>query len=174
MIRPCSDSDLAAIHAIINDAAAVYQGVIPPDCWHEPYMPLRELRNEISQGVVFWGFQLHNELAGVMGIQDKDDVSLIRHAYVRTSFQGQGIGKALLRHLEGLSGKPILIGTWMDASWAIRFYENNGYAPVSRQATRRLLKTYWNIPDRQVETSVVLTQTSPSLTSAAESRRGST
>ena len=141
---------------IINDAAQAYRGVIPADCWHEPYMPLEELQREIRGGVSFWGFDQGGELAGVMGIQDRGDVTLVRHAYVRTSERRKGIGEKLLAFLETLTDKPILIGTWAAASWAIRFYEKNGYRLLPRPEIERLLRKYWSIPERQLETSVVL------------------
>jgi N-acetylglutamate synthase-like GNAT family acetyltransferase len=156
MIRSCNQKDFNAIYEIINDAAQVYKGVIPADCWHEPYMPQDQLQNEIDAGVNFWGLEENGRLAGVMGIQDKGDVTLIRHAYVRTLSRNRGIGSQLLRHLETMTGKPILIGTWAAANWAITFYEKNGYSLVSPEEKNRLLKKYWNIPERQVETSVVL------------------
>lgn len=156
MIRQCTDDDQTAMLAIINDAAQAYKGVIPADRWHEPYMPLDELRHEIADGVVFWGYEADGELIGVMGIQDRGDVVLIRHAYVRTTLRNRGIGTQLLRHLEPMTDKPILIGTWTDASWAVRFYEKNGYRLLSRAEINRLLRKYWKIPERQVETSVVL------------------
>jgi len=156
MIRKCTQEDLAAICAIINDAAQAYKGVIPPDRWHEPYMPLEELQQEIARGVGFWGFEAGGELVGVMGIQDRGEVDLIRHAYVRTRSRNQGIGSELLRHLERLTPKPILIGTWADAAWAIRFYEGHGYRVLGRSETEMLLKRYWSIPKRQIATSVVL------------------
>ena len=156
MIRRCHESDLNAVFEIINDAAQAYKGVIPADRWHEPYMSSQELRHEIEDGVVFWGFELEGELAGVMGIQDKGDVTLIRHAYVRTRLQKQGIGAKLLKYLEGTTQKPIMIGTWKAASWAISFYEKNGYLLVSEAEKSRLLSRYWSIPERQIETSVVL------------------
>jgi len=156
MIRACDDQDLAAIYTIINDAAQAYKGVIPPDRWHEPYMPLEELRHEMGQGVVFWGYEQAGELAGVMGIQDRGEVDLIRHAYVRTRDRNQGIGDQLLRHLESISAKPILIGTWVDAVWAVRFYQAHGYRVLGRAETERLLRRYWNVPERQIATSVVL------------------
>jgi len=141
---------------IINDAARAYKEVIPEDRWHEPYMPIEELRHEIDDGVEFWGYEEAGELMGVMGLQDKGDVYLIRHAYVRTNRQDLGIGTKLLRHLEQMTDKPILIGTWTDATWAVRFYEKNGYRLLSRPEIERLLKKYWKIPERQVVTSVVL------------------
>jgi N-acetylglutamate synthase-like GNAT family acetyltransferase len=156
MIRKCSESDINSIFEIINDAALAYKGVIPDDRWHEPYMPDEEIRHEFKDGVVFWGFEQEGCLAGVMGIQDKGDVALIRHAYVRTRFRRQAIGEKLLKHLEELTDKPILIGTWKDASWAIEFYCKNGYDQVSEEAKDRLLRKYWSIPERQIQTSVVL------------------
>lgn len=156
MIRKCTDDDLPALYAIINDAAQAYKGVIPEDRWHEPYMPMQELNQELRDGIQFWGYGSEGELIGVMGIQDKGDVDLIRHAYVKTGRRRQGIGARLLRHLEQTTSKPILIGTWVAATWAIRFYEKNGYRLLSRTDTERLLRKYWNIPDRQVTTSVVL------------------
>ena len=156
MIRKCTDDDLPALYAIINDAAQAYKGVIPEDRWHEPYMPMQELNQELRDGIQFWGYESDGELIGVMGIQDKGDVDLIRHAYVKTGRRRQGIGARLLRHLEQTTSKPILIGTWAAATWAIRFYEKNGYRLLSRTDTERLLRKYWSIPDRQVTTSVVL------------------
>ena len=156
MIRPCSESDIEAIFEIINDAAMSYKGVIPDDRWHEPYMPVEEIREAIKDGVVFWGFEHEGRLAGVMGIQDRNDVVLIRHAYVYTRLRRQGIGAKLLLHLEGLTAKPILVGTWKAAHWAVAFYRKNGYSLVSDEEKDRLLRKYWSIPDRQVETSVVM------------------
>jgi GNAT superfamily N-acetyltransferase len=156
MIRLCTPDELSAICAIINDAAQAYKGVIPSDRWHEPYMRLEELVHEIEDGVVFWGVEAERDLAGIMGIQDRGEVDLIRHAYVRTRNRRQGIGSDLLRHLERLTDKPILIGTWADALWAIRFYEKHGYRVLGRPDTEALLKRYWNIPQRQIATSVVL------------------
>jgi len=155
-IRPCGADDLRAMFSIINDAARAYRGVIPADRWHDPYMPLDELETQIAEGVVFWGFESAGELVGVMGVQDRGDVTLIRHAYVRTGQRRNGIGEKLLEHLEATTTKPILIGTWKAATWAIRFYEKNGYRLLSPPEIDRLLRTYWNIPDRQIETSVVL------------------
>jgi GNAT superfamily N-acetyltransferase len=155
-IRPCAAPDLPALFSIINDAAQAYKGVIPADCWHEPYMPLEELEGEIRDGVAFWGYDSGRYLVGVMGIQDRGDVTLIRHAYVQTTQRRTGIGERLLRHLEGTTAKPILIGTWSAATWAIRFYEKHGYRMLSRPEIVRLLRKYWSIPERQIETSVVL------------------
>ncbi|MCJ7782522.1 MAG: GNAT family N-acetyltransferase [Desulfobacterales bacterium] len=156
MIRKCTQQDLSVMYEIINDAAQAYQGVIPEDRWQEPYMPIEELKHEIDDGVEFWGYEEAGDLIGVMGLQDKGDVYLIRHAYVYTSSQSRGIGRELLRHLERTTDKPMLIGTWANATWAIRFYEKNGYRLLSRSETERLLKKYWKIPARQVVTSVVL------------------
>ena len=156
MIRKCTESDFDTIFEIINDAASAYNGVIPGDRWHQPYMPAEEIRHEIEDGVTFWGFEKDDRLIGVMGIQDRGDVALIRHAYVLTRFRQQGIGKKLLFYLESLTEKPILVGTWKAASWAISFYEKNGYILVSDKEKDRLLRKYWSIPERQIETSVVL------------------
>jgi GNAT superfamily N-acetyltransferase len=156
MIRKCVDSDFLSIYSIINDAAMAYKGVIPPDRWHEPYMTQEELRTEISRGVVFWGWEGADGLAGVMGIQDVQDVTLMRHAYVKTSLRNKGIGTKLLRHLAGQTSRPVLIGTWKAATWAIQFYRKNGFALVTEEEKNILLAKYWNIPSRQIETSVVL------------------
>ena len=155
-IRICTQDDLTAICAIINDAAQAYKGVIPVDRWQEPYMRLEELEHEIARGVAFWGAEAGGELIGVMGIQNRGGVDLIRHAYVRTRSRRQGIGSELLCHLERMTAKPILIGTWADALWAIRFYETHGYRVLGRPETQALLKKYWTIPERQIATSVVL------------------
>ena len=156
MIRLCDDSEFDVIFEIINDAAQAYDGVIPADRWKEPYMSRDELRHEMDQGVVFWGYEEDRELAGVMGIQNVQDVTLIRHAYVRTAKRNQGIGSKLLACLLEQTDRPVLIGTWADAVWAIRFYESHGFRLVSPEVKARLLKKYWSIPDRQVESSVVL------------------
>ncbi len=156
MIRPCDEHDFAAILGIVNDAAQAYRGVIPADRWHEPYMPLDELQHEIGAGVAFWGYEEGGELSGVMGLQHVDDVALIRHAYVRTVQRGHGIGGQLLTHLRGLTQRPILVGTWAAATWAVRFYEKHGFRLVTPAEKDRLLGRYWRIPARQVETSVVL------------------
>ena len=155
-IRSCTAADLPQMFSIINDAARAYQGIIPADRWHEPYMPMDELKAQIADGIVFSGYEERGELLGVMGIQDKGDVTLIRHAYVKTSERRKGIGEKLLRFLESTTRKPVLIGTWADAAWAIRFYEKNGWHVVSRSEKERLLRKYWSIPERQIETSVVL------------------
>ena len=157
MIRQCNPHDVEAIYTIINDAAKAYKGVIPEDRWSVPYMTKDELQHEIDAGVVFWGYEEGGVLIGVMGIQEVKDVTLIRHSYVRTVRQGQGIGGKLLSALREKTGRPILIGTWADAVWAIRFYEKHGFRLVSSEQKDRLLKSYWSIPERQIETSVVLT-----------------
>jgi N-acetylglutamate synthase-like GNAT family acetyltransferase len=156
LIRPSTDADFAAVLAIVNDAAQAYRGVIPSDQWREPYMPTDELAKEIAGGVVFWLAEQNGDLLGVMGIQDRGDVALVRHAYVASTTQRSGVGTKLLRHVEGLTDKPILIGTWAAAAWAIEFYRRNGFAVVPKSQTDHLLRTYWSISERQRETSVVL------------------
>jgi N-acetylglutamate synthase-like GNAT family acetyltransferase len=142
--------------AIVNDAARAYRGVIPADRWHDPYMSADELASEIAAGVVFWVVEQDGHLSAVMGIQDKGEVALVRHAYVAPATQRTGVGTRLLRHVESLVDKPILIGTWAAASWAIEFYRQNGFTVVPSGDKDRLLRTYWSIPARQIETSVVL------------------
>lgn len=156
MIRRCNDQDFESIRAIINDGASAYKGIIPEDRWTEPYMSREKLQHEIDQGVVFWSYEEAGTLIGVMGIQDVQDVTLIRHAYIRTSSQKRGIGAQLLSHLRKLAKRPVLIGTWADAGWAIRFYERHGFQTVCAVEKERLLTRYWKIPHRQIETSVVL------------------
>jgi GNAT superfamily N-acetyltransferase len=157
VIRDCRDDERDAILAIVNAAAEAYRGVIPEDRWHEPYMPAAELDAEIAAGVRFSGYADDDgSLLGVMGIQSVRDVELIRHAYVWPGAQGRGIGGALLSHLMDDQTRPVLVGTWADATWAIRFYERNGFSYVGRERTAELLERYWAIPARQVETSVVL------------------
>ncbi len=156
MLRPCDNNDFESIYSIVNDAAKAYKGVIPEDRWKEPYMSREELRHEIDQGVVFWGYEENCKLIGVMGIQQVQDVTLIRHAYVHTDRQNQGIGAKLLSELRRQTEHPILIGTWADAVWAIRFYEKHGFRLVSEGEKNLLLKKYWSISERQMETSVVL------------------
>lgn len=158
MIRPCGADDFESIFEIINDGAQAYRGVIPADCWTEPYMSRDELRHEMREGVTFWGYEADGALAGVMGIQPVGDVTLIRHAYVRAANQKQGIGGSLLAQLRELARGPVLIGTWADAVWAIHFYEKHGFHVVSRDQKERLLRRYWKISDRQAETSVVLAE----------------
>lgn len=157
IIRLCRDDERAAIVSIVNAAAEAYRGVIPADRWHDPYMSADALDREIAAGVVFWGYdQNEGSLAGVMGLQSVRDVDLIRHAYVLPARQRHGIGGHLLRHLRQTSARPMLVGTWAAAEWAIRFYERHGFALVSPARRNALLATYWNIPERQIETSVVL------------------
>ncbi|HEX5641823.1 MAG TPA: GNAT family N-acetyltransferase [Thermoleophilia bacterium] len=170
-IRPCTDADLKAMVAVVNAAATAYAGVIPADRYHEPYMPREELCAEIAAGVRFWGlFEARgpriglsaddSALAGVMGVQDAGDVTLIRHAYVRPDRQRTGVGGRLLAHLLGpadvLPARPLLVGTWAAAWWAVAFYERHGFVLVTPEEKDRLLRRYWSIPERQVETSVVL------------------
>ena len=155
-IRLCRDDEHGDILAIVNTAAQAYRGVIPADRWHEPYMPQSELDHEVAAGVVFWGYEADSALLGVMGIQTVRDVDLIRHAYVRPDSQRLGVGGALLEHLRGASDRRMLVGTWAAAEWAISFYRRHGFELVSPERKTQLLKTYWTIPDRQVETSVVL------------------
>ena len=156
MIRRCTAADLDAIEAIVNDAAAAYRGVIPADRWHEPYMPREDLEREIAAGVVFWGLERDGELAGVMGLQDVKDVTLVRHAYVRSARRRGGVGGELLRFLLSRATRPVLVGTWSAARWAIDFYEKHGFRLVGPAEKDRLLDTYWSIPARQREVSVVL------------------
>ncbi|HEY1341729.1 MAG TPA: GNAT family N-acetyltransferase [Bryobacteraceae bacterium] len=169
MIRRCDEGDFDQIWEIINDGARAYKGVIPEDRWTEPYMSQSHLRTEIEDGIEFWGFEDSGALAGVMGIQPVQDVTLIRHAYVRTGTQKKGIGTALLSHLRQSANRPVLIGTWAAATWAIRFYEKNGFRVVTPEQKDRLLRRYWKIPERQIETSVVLADAvaQSALTSAA-------
>jgi N-acetylglutamate synthase-like GNAT family acetyltransferase len=156
MIRQCTDADVAAIDAIINEAAQAYRGVIPADCWHEPYMPRSDLVAEIAAGVAFWGWEETDALIGVMGLQKVRDATLIRHAYVRPAHQGRGIGRELLTMLASQTTGVLLVGTWAAAEWAIRFYKRHGFHQVSVSEKERLLKTYWRVPLRQQERSVVL------------------
>ena len=156
MIRRCEDRDLEQVWAVINDGANAYRGVIPADRWSEPYMPIEKLRHEIENGVGFACFEEEGEIQGVMGLQKVHDVTLVRHAYVRTACQKKGIGSQLLAHLRELTQDPVLIGTWADATWAIRFYERHGFRMVGPRQKERLLGRYWTIPERQIETSVVL------------------
>ena len=164
MIRRCTDADVPAIHAIINEAAEAYRGVIPADCWHEPYMSPEALAAERAAGVEFSGWDRNGEVLGVMGLQAVRDVTLIRHAYVRRAHQGEGIGGALLDALRAQSKSRLLVGTWAAAQWAIRFYERHGLQLVANTAEKdRLLDRYWNIPARQRDTSVVLADTTVDL-----------
>jgi GNAT superfamily N-acetyltransferase len=156
IIRECVETDFPAILAIINAAAEAYRGVIPFDCWHEPYMPSEELRAEIAAGVIFSGYEADGALRGVMGLQRVRDVDLIRHAYVLPEGQRSGIGSTLLQHLRRQSKRRMLVGTWAAATWAIGFYQRHGFVLVAPATKTTLLQTYWAIPDRQIETSVVL------------------
>ncbi len=156
MIRRCDEREFELICDIINDGARAYKGVIPADCWTEPYMSRDELHHEIEDGVAFWGYEEDGVLTGVMGLQQVQDVTLIRHAYVRSDRQKRGIGGRLLSHLRELAQGRVLIGTWADATWAIRFYEKHGFRVVPPEQKERLLRRYWTVPERQVETSVVL------------------
>jgi GNAT superfamily N-acetyltransferase len=167
-IRGCGDAELDTLLRIINSAAEAYRGVIPEDCWHEPYMPLQHLRDEMARGVSFVGAEISGALAGVMGIQQVRNVALIRHAYVLPQYQGHGVGSALIAQLKSRSVRQILVGTWSAATWAIRFYERHEFRLVPESVKAALLATYWSIPHRQVETSVVLAM--PSLSVAAAQR----
>jgi GNAT superfamily N-acetyltransferase len=156
-IRRCRGDERDEILAIVNAAAEAYRGVIPEDRWHEPYMPGEELDGELAAGVEFWGYESDDgRLLGIMGIQPVHDVNLIRHAYVVPESQGRGIGGALLVHLLARATRPMLVGTWAAATWAIRFYERYGFEYVGPERTAELLRGYWDIPERQIETSVVL------------------
>lgn len=164
VIRPCTEQDAAEILSIVNEAAEAYRGVIPDDCFHEPYMTAEELMHEIDAGVRFYGLadaaerdnENADELLGVMGLQEFEEVALIRHAYVRPSAQRRGVGGQLLEHLTQRTELPLLVGTWAAAYWAIAFYEQHGFVLVTPQAKDAGLRKYWDISDRQVETSVVL------------------
>jgi GNAT superfamily N-acetyltransferase len=155
-IRPCRVEDVTAVLDIINSAAVAYRGVIPVDRWHEPYMSREELRGEIDAGVVFWGFELDGDLIGVMGIQPVLDVNLIRHAYVLPARQRHGVGAALIEDLLHRRTRRMLVGTWAAATWAIAFYRRHGFELIAPERTAAVLRMYWTIPDRQIETSVVL------------------
>jgi len=156
MIRPCGDADISDMERIINEAAEAYRGAIPPDRWHEPYMPREELEAEIAAGVRFWCVEDVGGVIGVMGLQDVKDVTLIRHAYVLRDRQRSGVGSALMKALVAEAARPLLVGTWAAAEWAIRFYERHGFELVPQPEKDRLLDTYWSIPARQRDTSVVL------------------
>lgn len=156
MISKSEPEDFNDIYDIINDAASAYRGIIPADRWHEPYMPKEELKKQIEEGVQFWRYTEDGKIIGVMGIQFKGDVTLIRHAYVRTTQRNKGIGGKLLKHLRQISATPVLIGTWADAKWAVDFYLKHGFRLVGEDEKNKLLRKYWSIPARQVETSVVL------------------
>ena len=162
MIIENTKQDLSNILHVINDAAKKYRGVIPDDCWHEPYMTKKELVNEFNGGVRMFGCSKNNELVAVMGIQELKDVTLIRHAYTLTSHQGMGIGKSLLQHLFKLNkSSHLFVGTWKDAIWAIRFYEKFGFIRQTKKQTAQLLNKYWEISSKQIENSVVLEKYNP-------------
>jgi len=157
MITECTKNDISNILHIINDAALKYKGIIPDDCWHEPYMSEQELINEFDNGVHMFGYRSRNKLVGVMGIQAIRDVTLIRHAYTLTSYQGTGVGKSLLKYLlRKNQSTSLLVGTWRDATWAIRFYEKFGFVIYGKKQTSQLLKKYWEISSNQIDNSVVL------------------
>ncbi len=156
IVKSNHKKDFNTIFEIINDASVAYKGIIPKDRWKEPYMSKEELTVQMEEGVEFWSYVENNKILGVMGIQFKEDVTLIRHAYVRTSARKKGIGGKLLNHLIDMTNFPVLIGTWSDASWAISFYEKHNFRMVSKNEKNNLLKKYWSVPDRQIETSVVL------------------
>ena len=156
MINKCERKDFDEIYEIINDASMAYKGIIPADRWHEPYMPKAELEKQIGELVEFWKYTEGEKTLGVMGIQFKEDVTLIRHAYVRTKERKKGIGTQLLNYLVEIATTPVLIGTWADASWAIDFYIKHGFRLLEENEKNRLLFKYWSVPVRQVETSVVL------------------
>lgn len=158
VIRPCTDQDLEGILEVINDAALAYKGVIPDDRYGEPYMAPEELTREVAHGLRFWGFEQDRRLLGVMGLQDVEDVTLIRHAYVRTTHRRRGIGGRLLRDLRFKATRPLLVGTWAAALWAIEFYRRHGFEMVPRDQAPLLLRRYWSVPERQIETSVVLAE----------------
>ena len=159
VIRRCRSDETPTILAIVNAAAEAYRSVIPADRWHDPYMPSSQLERDIAAGIEFWGYELEGSLIGVMGIQPVRDVDLIRHAYVKPGSQRLGIGAALISHLRSLSTRRLLVGTWADAAWAIRFYQREGFVLLPPTQAAALLKTYWDIPERQIETSVVLERT---------------
>ena len=155
-VRPCRDDELTTVLDVVNAAAEAYRGAIPADRWHEPYMSMAELRRDVAAGVELWGYEDDGALVGVMGIQPVHDVDLVRHAYVLPGRQRGGIGAALIDHLRRRSGRPMLVGTWAAASWAIAFYERHGFALVPAPRAAALLRRYWSVPERQIETSVVL------------------
>ena len=159
-IRPCRDDERGAIVAIVNAAAEAYRGVIPADRWREPYMPSHELDSEIAAGVAFWGYEADGQLVGVMGIQPVRDVLLIRHAYVSPASQRRGVGRSLLRHLARPATQRMLVGTWAAADWAIAFYRRHGFEPLPAEESAALLRDYWDVPERQIEESVVLVSNS--------------
>jgi GNAT superfamily N-acetyltransferase len=156
VVRQCRADECSVMGEIINAAAEAYRGVIPADRWHDPYMSMQELDSEISAGVIFWACESDGAVLGVMGIQQVRDVHLIRHAYVRAGSQRRGVGAALITHIRSLTSQRMLVGTWQAATWAIRFYQQHNFVLVSAELKNDLLRSYWTIPDRQSETSVVL------------------
>jgi len=170
LLRPCRADEHPTILDIINSAATAYRDVIPDDCWHEPYMPPGQFQSELVAGVAFWGYDIDGVVVGVMGIQPVRDIDLIRHAYVRPHFQRRGVGSELLAHLRSLSARHMLVGTWAAATWAIRFYRRHRFELVSDEQKTRLLETYWTVPKRQIEASVVLAN--PPLEAAGWRRSG--
>ena len=157
MITECTKKNISNILYVINDASLKYKGIIPNDCWHEPYMTKQKLINEFANGVRMFGYNKDNNLVGVMGIQELKDVTLIRHAYILTRYQGIGIGKSLLQNLFKINKNScLLVGTWQNATWAIQFYEKFGFLLHTKKQTAQLLKKYWNLPSKQIENSVVL------------------
>ena len=170
MIRRSIGEDFDVIHSVVNDASQAYKGIIPSDCWKEPYMSREELADEIMGGVVFWLYEVQgehsrqstnsenrSEVLAVMGVQHVQDVALVRHAYVKPSKQNRGIGGKLLEHIKGQEARPLLVGTWKDAYWAVKFYEKRGFSLVSPPERKdELLKKYWSVSERQIEDSVVL------------------
>ena len=159
MIRLCNSSDFPSMYSIINSAAIAYKGAIPADRWKKPYMSEEEIAKEIKAGVDFWCWEEEGVILGVMGIQDVKDVTLIRHAYTHPKCQRKGIGSKLLNHLATKTARPLLMGTWAEAKWAVSFYEKHGFRLVTEEEKNILLRKYWNIPERQVEASVVLSNT---------------
>ena len=157
MITECTKKNISNILYVINDASLKYKGIIPNDCWHEPYMTKQKLISEFANGVRMFGYNKDSNLVGVMGIQELKDVTLIRHAYILTQYQGLGIGKSLLQHLFKIkTSSCLLVGTWRDATWAIQFYEKFGFIRHTKKQTAQLLKKYWEISSKQIENSVVL------------------
>jgi len=156
MIHKCTASDFERIYQIINNAAQAYKGNIPAEYWKEPYMSRDELRHELDEGIEMWGYEENGKLIGVMGIQHRQGVTLIRHAYVCTTRQNKGVGGKLLSYLMRLTEEPILIATWYNAVWAVRFYEKHGFRLVSKNEGNRLQRKYWSSPEIKVNASVVL------------------
>ena len=157
MISEYMKSDSSKILYVINDAAIKYKGIIPDNCWHEPYMTEQELVDEFTDGVRMFGYNRNNKLIGVIGIQEIKDVILIRHAYTLTSYQGKGIGSALLKYLlKRNQNYRLLVGTWQNARWAIQFYEKFNFILHAKKQATQLLKKYWKIPLKQIKNSVVL------------------